>query len=226
MSRARVSRSRKTVPAKQSRSPEPARRSAILEAAQSCFWRNGIRRTAIDEIAREAHVAKGTVYLYFDSKEDLFAALASQMCADVLRAVEGALEASGPLSRRLALALDAKIGHFHRLLSGTAHAAELMESKAMAAQSFSELDAAFRKALDRVLAGAGIGGDTHERGEALDLILAAGYGTAQQGERRGETSPEAYRARLQRHLDLLLKGIRPKAPAVARLGPGPGQRRG
>jgi AcrR family transcriptional regulator len=224
MGRARVLRSRKTTPAKEARSPEPARRAAILEAAHSCFWRNGIRRTSIDDIARAANVAKGTVYLYFDSKEELFASLASEMCDEVLRGVHAALEAPGPLSRRLSLALDAKIGHFHRLLSGTAHAAELMESKdTMAAKSLSALDAAFRKALDRTLAAEGIGADAHARGEALDLILAAGYGTAQHGELRGETSSEAYRARLQRHLDLLLKGLHSGPRAV--VGSGTGRRR-
>jgi AcrR family transcriptional regulator len=87
----------------EAKSPEPARRASILEAAHSCFWRNGIRRTSIDDIARAANVAKGTVYLYFDSKEELFASLASEMCDEVLRGVHAALEAPVPLSRRLSL---------------------------------------------------------------------------------------------------------------------------
>ena len=66
-----------------SRRPDPdridaARRAAILAAAQACFWRSGIRRTAIEDVAVEAKLAKGTIYLYFASKEELFAALAAR----------------------------------------------------------------------------------------------------------------------------------------------------
>ena len=47
----------------------------------------------------------------------------------------------------------------------------------------------------------------------LDLILAAAYGTARQAELRGESSAEAYRARLQLHLDRLL-GASPRARPI------------
>lgn len=48
------------------------KREAILAAALALFGRYGYRRTSIDDIAREAGVAKGTVYLYVESKEALF----------------------------------------------------------------------------------------------------------------------------------------------------------
>ena len=182
-----------------------AKRAAILAAAQTCFWRNGIRRTAIEDVAREAAVAKGTVYLYFASKEELFASLASEMCEAALVGVREALADRGPLTRRLAAALDAKIGYFHRLLAGSPHAAELVESKAAVAErSFAALERDFHAALERALVDAGAAGDARARAELLDLILAAAYGTARQAELRGESSPEVYRARLQLHLDRLL----------------------
>jgi AcrR family transcriptional regulator len=81
-------------------------------------------------VANEAGLAKATIYLYFDSKEELFAALAAQLCEASLSGVESALAAPRPLARRLAGALDAKIGHFHRLLAGSAHAAELLDESA------------------------------------------------------------------------------------------------
>jgi AcrR family transcriptional regulator len=191
-----------------------AKRAAILAAAQTCFWRNGIRRTAIEDVAREAEVAKGTVYLYFASKEELFASLASELCAGALVGVREALASRAPLTRRLASALDAKIGYFHRLLAGSPHAAELLDSKAAVAErSFAGLEREFHAALDRALRDARIGSDARDRAELLDLILAAAYGTARQAELRGESSPEAYRARLQLHLDRL---IRSNARAVSR----------
>ncbi|ACB85507.1 TetR/AcrR family transcriptional regulator [Natranaerobius thermophilus] len=44
----------------------------IIKAATQVFAEKGYHDTKIDEIAREADVAKGSVYLYFQSKEDLF----------------------------------------------------------------------------------------------------------------------------------------------------------
>lgn len=46
----------------------------ILEAAARLFARFGPRKTTIDDIAREAGLGKGTIYLYFDRKEDIFTA--------------------------------------------------------------------------------------------------------------------------------------------------------
>ena len=50
------------------------RTSEILEAARAVFARRGYNNATMDEIADAAGVAKGTVYLYFPSKRDLFLA--------------------------------------------------------------------------------------------------------------------------------------------------------
>jgi AcrR family transcriptional regulator len=47
-------------------------RTAVLDSAVRCFGRLGYRKTSMDDVAEEAGVAKGTVYLYCDSKQDLF----------------------------------------------------------------------------------------------------------------------------------------------------------
>jgi AcrR family transcriptional regulator len=51
------------------------RRDAILAAARDLFFEHGIHRTTVDDVAARAEVAKGTVYLYFESKETLLAHL-------------------------------------------------------------------------------------------------------------------------------------------------------
>lgn len=53
------------------RRPE-ARPEEILDAALTVFADSGFARAKIDDVARVAGVSKGTVYLYFDSKESLF----------------------------------------------------------------------------------------------------------------------------------------------------------
>lgn len=49
-----------------------ARREAILDAALQVFSHKGFACARMEDIAREAEVAKGTLYLYFDDKEGLF----------------------------------------------------------------------------------------------------------------------------------------------------------
>jgi AcrR family transcriptional regulator len=51
---------------------ERSTQTAVLDAAVTCFAERGFKKTSIDAIASQAEVAKGTVYLYCESKEDLF----------------------------------------------------------------------------------------------------------------------------------------------------------
>lgn len=48
------------------------RRAAILKAARAVFARQGYANTVVEDIAAQAGIAKGTLYLYFKSKEDIF----------------------------------------------------------------------------------------------------------------------------------------------------------
>lgn len=51
------------------------RREQILECAQKLFSRQGYYETQVSDIVEMAHIAKGTIYQYFKSKEDLFGTL-------------------------------------------------------------------------------------------------------------------------------------------------------
>jgi AcrR family transcriptional regulator len=51
------------------------RRQAILETALTVFAEKGYRGTTVDEIARRLQVSKGSVYLYFSGKDDIYARL-------------------------------------------------------------------------------------------------------------------------------------------------------
>ena len=63
-------------------------RQKILEAAEQRLWHYGFKKTTIDEIAADAGVGKGTVYLYFESKEDIGLAIMAQYKAQSLSRVE------------------------------------------------------------------------------------------------------------------------------------------
>lgn len=58
---------------------DPAKYQRLLETAAAEFARVGFEQASVDVIAERAGVAKGTVYLYFDSKAGLFRAVLSQL---------------------------------------------------------------------------------------------------------------------------------------------------
>lgn len=64
----------------------------ILESANEFFFRYGYKKTSIDEIAAEAGIGKGTVYLHFSSKEELFFKCTQWKREQMISAVQGQLE--------------------------------------------------------------------------------------------------------------------------------------
>ncbi len=59
----------------------PAKRRVILDAARGLLVRRGYQDVALDDIAKEADVAKGTLYLYFKNKDQLFSAAFEDLVA-------------------------------------------------------------------------------------------------------------------------------------------------
>jgi AcrR family transcriptional regulator len=68
------------------------RRQEILTAALRCFARNGFHSTTITDIVRESGVSQGTFYLYFETKDDVIAALADDRSQGdaIINAIAGA----------------------------------------------------------------------------------------------------------------------------------------
>ena len=66
-----------------------ARRQVILEAGLAAFSVDGFAATKMDDVAAKAGVAKGTVYLYFKDKQDLFEQIVREAVAPVIARIEG-----------------------------------------------------------------------------------------------------------------------------------------
>lgn len=64
-----------------------ARPGEILDAALELFVERGFAATRLEDVAQRAGVSKGTVYLYFDGKEELFKAVVR---SGIVRAIEEA----------------------------------------------------------------------------------------------------------------------------------------
>src|ERR1700751_1032279 len=66
------------VQAQRWRRRKEARPGEILDAALACFAEHGFAATRLDDVAHRAGVTKGTLYLYFPNKEELFKAVVAQ----------------------------------------------------------------------------------------------------------------------------------------------------
>jgi AcrR family transcriptional regulator len=74
-----------------------ARRDAILEAALDEFSAKGFASARLEDVAKRAGIAKGTIYLYFADKESLFQELIRAKMVPVVGSIELALATNLPL---------------------------------------------------------------------------------------------------------------------------------
>lgn len=118
------------------RKPEaPEKRSKedrLVETATALFSRYGVRATSMEQIAREAGVAKATAYAYFRDKDDVFRAVCERVARDiVVRAQQAADDAAAQdddPQAALAAALSSKYQRIFELVYASPHAAEILAS--------------------------------------------------------------------------------------------------
>ena len=91
------------------------RREAILSAALDEFSIRGFEAARLDDVARRAGVAKGTIYLYFRDKESLF----QELIRTMLTPLVGTIEAMGEADVPIALLADRIVDLFVREVYGT-----------------------------------------------------------------------------------------------------------
>ena len=193
-----------------------SKKDGILLEASRCFTRFGFKKTSVDEIARQAGVGKGTVYLAAESKEDLY----YQVLNREIRAWIG--ESARLIDRRPAdvilaellavgmhhleahpLVMDLLVGGAHKLLP--AWREELEELRALGRANVIELlklgikQGLFRPELDVPVA-AGLLQDFH----LATYVLRSHEGAS--------TAAMVERARIG--LDLVLNGLRVRPPTL------------
>ncbi len=85
------------------------RKAAILAAAEKVFVSKGVGMATMDDIAHEAELSKGTLYLYFDSKDELYLEIAVRAVRDILSSFEVAEAVPGSGFERVQRMLDAYV---------------------------------------------------------------------------------------------------------------------
>ena len=77
------------------------RRKVILRAAQQLFYKKGFRSVTVESIAKQARLSKGTVYLYFNNKEELYAQVLLNEVEKFQERVSNIVETRGSASEML-----------------------------------------------------------------------------------------------------------------------------
>jgi AcrR family transcriptional regulator len=106
---------------------EPARRALILAAADRLLRHYGAQKTTVSDVAREAGVGVGSVYLEFPSKEAIVEELSRSRHREVLDAMHAAAGATRrPFSERLTRCLDARLEAYYGVVDAGTHACDLV----------------------------------------------------------------------------------------------------
>ncbi|MCC6322257.1 MAG: TetR/AcrR family transcriptional regulator [Phycisphaerales bacterium] len=94
---------------------DPAKRQEILDAAARLFAARPFHEVRLDDVAAEARIGKGTIYLYFEDKEGLYLSLIREGMSRLVNAVEAQMEnPCADVWDRLAAAVEGLIGFASR----------------------------------------------------------------------------------------------------------------
>ena len=83
------------------------RKERIIQAATSSFSDYGFKGTTIESVAKIAKVGKGTVYVYFENKEELFDEIVNQTMEQMMTVANEAIQEGLPFHENIRYVLEA-----------------------------------------------------------------------------------------------------------------------
>jgi len=128
------------------RPPKKNKKDQIIEAAARVFAKKGYAGAAVADIAVEAEIGKGTIYAYFDSKEDLFFAVFEWFMQQTGAAAKVSIShLGGSASQRLEALSDSIMGMWDEIKD-----AFILTIEFWAASSSSQMRVRFKDAFRRL----------------------------------------------------------------------------
>jgi len=199
-----------------------SRRGAILDAAQRTFGQYGYRRTSMDDIAREAEIGKGTIYLSFASKEEVFQALSQRLAELMLAGAEAASRRPGSTADKVAAMHAAWFGTYAEVVRQSPHAAELLDAKhRLSADLIADAARRFKRLVRDVLTEAAAAGELNLERAGLTADTAAELLVASaRGLEASAASPAACRRYLDALVRVMIAGLSCGLPADRAGAPG------
>lgn len=171
----------------------------IADAALRLFARYGYKRSSMDDIAKEAGLAKATLYLHFKGKDDVFRAMLALLGKRVEARCREVLVMEGPFPPRLSALLQAHYGIAYASFGTGEHLVELKAVMISVAgpelQAFEQLFIGFAK---RLLAEAEARGEitVARAGVGVDALIASLMFAAAGAKTGTAPSCEGYEERL------------------------------
>jgi AcrR family transcriptional regulator len=208
------------LPARQRRKLE--RPQELLDAALSLFVEKGFAATRSEEVAQRAGVSKGTLYLYYPSKEELFKAVVRTKLSNIIAEgnllIDGHQGAAAQLLQQLMQVwwdrvLNTPAGGIHKII-----VAEVRNFPEIAQFYVDEVVKPADALISRVIRRGVAGGEFRDLPPSLltHVLIAPCIFLATHQHSLGacpvhgpEFDPMAM---LQMHLDLILRGLRPDEP--------------
>lgn len=186
-----------------------ARRAEILDAALRVFGQYGYRRTSMDDIAREAGIGKGTIYLSFASKEEVFQALSRRLAERMLAGAEAARHRPGATVDKLTAMHAAWFGTYAETIHRSPHAAELLDAKhRLSADLVADAASRYKRLVRDVLAEAAAAGELNLEPAGLTADTAAELLIASaRGLQSSAASLPAYRRSLNTLVRVMIAGL-------------------
>lgn len=185
------------------------RREAILAAAYTQFARYGYRRTAMEDIARELGLSRGSLYREFANKEEIFRTLAAALHDDAVAAAKTALELPGPIAERVRDALAAKNARMLEVLLDSPHGAELVdESSRLCGELAGRTEARLQKLISDALRSAVRAGELDLSAAGLTAPAAAELLVLSvAGLKHGAGDADGFRRRLAAMVRIFFAGL-------------------
>jgi AcrR family transcriptional regulator len=114
------------------------RKEEILGAAEQLFQHYGFAKTTVADIAREAGIGVGTVYLEFNSKDSISSTLCQGYREKVLQRILAVLHSDGNFSERLVQVLEARIHGLQGAVGQGLHGGDVVFAACPATQRVNE----------------------------------------------------------------------------------------
>jgi len=188
------------------------RTQEILAAARKLLEQQGLEAMTMEEIAAAAGVAKGTLYLYFQSKDDLIQALMTLVGKNILKDVDAALQAPGTPPEKLIRVVTVLLEYLNReRLLFPIYARELLrgrqESRGGFWRNYQELEERFVTLVTGLFAEGIAAGQFIPANPRLLTFLLRGLVRATGYYQRAEGQADATREALPVILTLLSSGL-------------------
>lgn len=106
-------------------------RERLLDAAEEKFRRHGYRRTTIDDITVAAGTGKGSLYLHFESKQEVYLAAVRRSLERFVARAAKVLQANAPVPQRMQKLVRLTVEHYgaDELLHASLFGSDLVEGE-------------------------------------------------------------------------------------------------